>query len=254
MSVLDRIVAVTRERIERDKKAGIPTPKAKKRCPFRFEQSLRQPGLSFICEVKKASPSKGILVESFSCRDLARDYAEAGADAISVLTEPDFFQGQDWHLQEINETVELPLLRKDFIIDPFQIEQSACLGADAILLICAILQAEQLADYLRRADALDLSCLVEVHDAEELKMALRAGARVVGINNRDLKNFTVDLGTCLRLQALVPPEVLSVAESGIQTALEVQLLREKGIDAVLIGETLVRAADRKSTLAQLRGS
>jgi indole-3-glycerol phosphate synthase len=239
--------------VERDKKAGLPQQSAKIRTPFLFERQLRREGISLICEVKKASPSKGVIAEEFSYLDIAREYEEAGADAVSVLTEPDFFQGSDRYLSEIRDVVNIPLLRKDFIIDPFQIEQSACLGADAVLLICAVLTPAQVAEYIGAADRLGLSCLVEAHDEEELKTALRAGARMVGVNNRDLKTFEVDTGNSVRLRRLAPKDVVFVSESGIRAAGDVELLRQHGIDAVLVGEALMRSPDKKAALAALRG-
>lgn len=253
MNILERIVTSTKERVERDKKAGLPPQSIKSRPPFLFEQRLRSPGMSFICEVKKASPSKGVIAENFPHLDIALEYEKAGADAISVLTEPDYFQGRDRYLAEIREDLDLPLLRKDFIIDPFQIEQSARLGADAILLICAILTPVLLAEYIGVADRLGLSCLVEAHDEWELKTALAAGARVVGVNNRDLKTFEVDTGISIRLRKLAPKDVVFVSESGIHAAGDVALLMRHDIDAVLVGETLMRSADKKAALAALRG-
>jgi indole-3-glycerol phosphate synthase len=253
MNILERITAAAKIRVEREKQAGLPPPNGKARPPFLFEGQLRKEGISFICEVKKASPSKGVLAEDFPYLAIAQDYEKAGATAISVLTEPDFFQGSDRYLSEIRVAVNIPLLRKDFIIDPFQIEQAARLGADAVLLICAILTPAQLAAYIGLADRLGLSCLVEAHDERELKTALRAGARVVGVNNRDLKTFAVDTGTSIRLRELAPKEIVFVSESGIRTAGDVQLLRKHGIDAVLVGETLMRSPDKQAALATLRG-
>ena len=253
MNILDQIVASTKERILRDKEAGLPSQSASPKAPFLFEQALRQPGFHFICEVKKASPSKGIITEDFPYLDIAREYEQAGAAAISILTEPDYFQGNDCYLAEISEMVKTPLLRKDFTIDPFQIEQAACLGADAILLICAILTPSQLADYIKEADKFGLSCLVEAHDEAEVDTALKAGARVVGVNNRDLKTFKVDTSTSVRLRKLVPDDVIFVSESGISTAGDVEMLKRNGINAVLIGETLMRSPDKKAALAELRG-
>ncbi|MCL1806593.1 MAG: indole-3-glycerol phosphate synthase TrpC [Oscillospiraceae bacterium] len=253
MSILDQIVASTRKRVARDKdKGGVFTPPPNA-APFRFEKALRQPGFHFICEVKKASPSKGVIAEDFPYLDIARDYEEAGAAAISVLTEPDYFQGSDRYLSEIREVVGLPLLRKEFIIDPFQIAQSASLGADAILLICAVLTQQQLADYIKEADKFGLSCLVEAHDEKEVQQALTAGARVVGVNNRDLKTFSVDMNNSVRLRKLVPDDVVFVSESGIHTAGDVALLRQNGVNAALIGETLMRAPDKKAALNELCG-
>ena len=253
VNILDRIVEGTKIRVEKDKIIGLPPQSTKQRLPFLFEQSLQSPGISFICEVKKASPSKGVMAVDFPYLDITREYEDAGADAISVLTEPDYFQGSDHYLAEIREITTIPLLRKDFIIDPFQIEQSARLGADAILLICAILMQAQLIEYIKEADRLGLSCLVEVHDEDELKMALGAGARIIGVNNRDLRTFTVDMNNSMRLRKLVPRDIIFVSESGIQTAEDVDILHQHGVDAVLIGEALMRSPDKKATLKELRG-
>lgn len=252
MNILNRIVASTKERVAQEKKAGLP-PLKRVRIPFLFEQSLRREGLSFICEIKKASPSKGIISVDFPYLDIAREYEKAKADAISVLTEPEYFQGGGRYLEEIRQRVEIPLLRKDFIVDPFQIEQSACFGADAILLICAILTSEQIAEYIREADGLGLSCLVEAHDEDELQTALDAGARMVGVNNRDLKTFEVDICNSVRLRKMVPKGVIFVSESGIGTAEDIATLRQNGVDAVLVGETLMRTSDKRVALDALRG-
>lgn len=255
MNILDKIIASTRKRVEREKAAPqLPSGTGKARIPFLFEKSLRTADMSFICEVKKASPSKGVIAEDFPYLGIAREYEDAGAAAISVLTEPNFFKGSNRHLAEIREAVSIPLLRKDFIIDAFQIEQAACLGADAILLICAILTKEQLAGYIKIADKLGLSCLVEAHDEQELQAALNAGARIIGVNNRDLKTFEVDVANSISLRKLAPRDVIFVSESGIKTAGDVALLRQNGVTAVLVGETLMRAADKKAALSALRGA
>lgn len=253
MNILDRIVASTRERVEKDKAVGMPSESAAKRPPFLFEKSLRKPDIAFICEVKRASPSRGIIADDFPYLDIARDYELAGASAISVLTEPEFFKGSDSYLTEIRKVVDIPLLRKDFIIDKFQIEQSARFGADAVLLICAILRPEELAEYIAYADGFGLSCLVEVHDEDELKVALSAGARVIGVNNRDLKTFNVDTGNSIKLRKVTPKNVIFVSESGIRTADDVEDLRKHGVDAVLVGEVLMRSADKKAAISALRG-
>jgi indole-3-glycerol phosphate synthase len=193
------------------------------------------------------------MVDDFPYLDIAQEYEASGADALSVLTEPDYFQGCNRHLIEIRESVKIPLLRKDFIIDRFQIEQSACLGADAILLICAILPQAKLAEYIAEADRLGLTCLVEAHSEEEVKEALLAGARVIGVNNRDLNSFEVDMNNSIRLKKLVPQDLVFVSESGIKSAFEVDLLRQRGVDAVLVGEALMRATDKKAELNRLRG-
>lgn len=254
MNILDKLVAATKKRLERDKSIGLPPACSKKRKPFLFEDTLKKPGMSFICEVKKASPSKGVIAEDFPYLDIAVEYENAGASAISVLTETDYFLGKDKYLQEIREAVEIPLLRKDFTIDPFQIEQAHRLGADAVLLICAILTPEQLKDYIKLADSLGLSCLVEAHNEEELKSALNSGARIIGVNNRDLKTFTVDVNNSIRLRNLAPDNAIFVSESGIKTAADIKILSENGVDAVLVGETLMRSKDKKAALNTLKGS
>jgi indole-3-glycerol phosphate synthase len=254
MTMLDQLVAAAKRRVEQDK-ARMPVFKeASLQHPgeFPFEKALRKEGISFICEVKKASPSKGVIAEYFPYVEIARDYEGAGADAISVLTEPDFFLGADRYLREIREAVKLPLLRKDFIIDPYQIEQSRYLGADAVLLIVAILTPAQLCRYIGMATDLGLSCLVEAHDEHELQIALDAGARIIGVNNRNLKTFTVDLQNSIRLRDLAPRETVFVAESGIQSAEDIAMLREHSMNAVLVGETLMRAADKAAALKSLR--
>lgn len=253
MSILETIAAATRLRVQKEKSEPLPKRGARYPVPFLFERRLRHPGMSFICEIKKASPSRGVIAEEFPYLHIARQYEEAGAAALSVLTEPDYFLGHNRYLAEIRGRTELPILRKDFIIDPFQVEQSAALGADAVLLICALLTPQELAAYIKRADALGLSCLVEAHDEEEVKTALDAGARAVGVNNRDLKTFEVDTGNSLRLKKLVPSNILFVAESGIRTAQDVRLLKAHGVNAVLVGETLMRAADKSAALDALRG-
>ena len=221
--------------------------------PFPFEAALRAPGMSFICEVKRASPSKGLIAGDFPYLDIARDYERAGAAAISCLSEPRWFQGCDRYLEEIVGQVRIPVLRKDFVVSEYMVYEAAALGACAVLLICALLSDAQLADYIGVANELGMSCLVEAHNADELRRALRAGARVVGVNNRDLRTFEVDLGTSRRLRALVPPEVLFVSESGYACAADVACSRADGVDAVLVGEALMRALDRAAALSDLRG-
>ena len=221
---------------------------------FPFEKALRGGDIAFICEVKKASPSKGVIAEDFPYIDIAREYEAAGAAAISVLTEPCYFQGEDRNLREIAGAVSIPLLRKDFTIDAYMIYEAKLLGASAILLICAILEPETLAEYVGLAHSLGLSALVEAHDEGEVKMALGAGARVVGVNNRNLKTFEVDTGNSVRLRRLAPNDVIFVSESGIRTSADVDTLRQSGVDAVLVGETLMRAPDKKAALAALRGA
>jgi len=213
---------------------------------FSFGRALKDDDISFICEVKKASPSKGIITENFNWLDIAQKYEKSGAAAISVLTEPYWFMGADSYLQEIAGVCKTPLLRKDFTVDEFMIYEAKVLGASAVLLICAILEQGQLAEYIKIADSLGLCSLVEVHDEAEVEMALKADARIIGVNNRNLKTFEVALTTSERLRKLVPPEVIFVAESGIKTREDVARLREIGADAVLIGETLMRGAELSS--------
>lgn len=258
MSILDELAAHARERVAAAKARRSPEDlaaqaEARPRGSFPFEQALHREGLSFICECKKASPSRGIIAEDFPCLEIAHDYEAAGADAISVLTEPKWFLGSDAFLAEIAQAVSLPCLRKDFVVDSYMIDEAKCLGAAAVLLIVSILDDAQLAAYIARAEALGLSALVEVHDENEIRRALAAGARIVGVNNRNLRDFSVDMDNSHRLRELVPPEVIFVAESGVQRAADVQQLEAAGADAVLIGTTLMQATDKAQVLRELRG-
>ena len=221
---------------------------------FAFEQALRKEDVSFICECKKASPSKGLIAPNFPYLEIAKEYEAAGADCISVLTEPKWFLGNDEYLKEIAESVLIPCLRKDFTVDEYQIYQAKVLGASAVLLICSVLTEDQMKDYIRICDELGLSALVEVHDEQEVQTALNTGARIIGANNRNLKDFSVDTDNSRRLRELIPPNVLFVSESGVRTAEDVETLRKIGADAVLIGETLMRASDKRAKLAELRGA
>ncbi|MBQ8063531.1 MAG: indole-3-glycerol phosphate synthase TrpC [Clostridia bacterium] len=220
---------------------------------FAFEKALQKPDLAFICECKKASPSKGLIAPEFPYLQIAKEYEAAGADCISVLTEPKWFLGSKEYLSEISEAVNIPCLRKDFTVDEYMIWSAKARGASAVLLICAILDDARLRAFRELADELGLSALVEAHDEGDVERALKAGARVIGVNNRNLKDFTVDTENSRRLRTLIPGDVVYVSESGVQTAEDVRLLREIGADAVLIGETLMRAADKKAKLAELRG-
>ena len=259
MDILQKIAERTKERVEACKRAVpletlIETARsAGISGVFPFENALRSEDIAFICEVKRASPSKGVIAEDFPYVEIARDYAAAGAAAVSVLTEPDWFGGDDRHLREIAAAVSVPLLRKDFTIDEYMIYEAKVLGASAVLLICAILNREALAEYIALTHSLGLSALVEAHDEGELKTALDAGARVIGVNNRDLRTFEVDTGNSVRLRRLAPEGVIFVSESGIRTAEDVDLLRRNGVDAVLVGEALMRSPDKKAALAGLRG-
>ena len=221
---------------------------------FAFEKALKKDDIAFICECKKASPSKGLIAPDFPYLQIAKEYAAAGADAISVLTEPKWFLGSDEYLKRIAAAVPTPCLRKDFTVDEYMIYEAKLLGASAVLLICAILSETQLNEYIARCDELGLSALVEAHNEAEVAMALRAGARVVGVNNRNLKDFTVDTTNSRRLRELIPRDVVFVSESGVRSAADVAALREIGADAVLIGETLMRAPDKAAKLAELKGT
>lgn len=220
---------------------------------FAFEKALKSHEISFICEVKKASPSKGIIAEDFPYLQIASEYEKAGAQAISVLTEPEYFKGSNVYLTEISSNVTIPVLRKDFTVDEYQIYEAKVIGADAVLLICAILDTDTIRKYIRICDQLGLSALVEAHTEEEVQSALDAGARIIGVNNRNLKTFEVDLQTCIRLRKLVPCEIPYVAESGISTPDDIRRLTEAGVDAVLIGESLMRSNEKKEMLARFKG-
>ena len=257
MTILDKIaeraklrVARYKEKISADelKQRALSLPRRN----FPFEVALKSDGLSFICECKKASPSKGLIAENFPYVEIALEYESAGADAISILTEPEFFLGDDKFLSEIAREVSIPCLRKDFVVDEYMIYQAKILGASALLLICAILDDVELKKFLAACDELGLSALVEAHDESEIKRALDCGARIIGVNNRNLKDFSVDMDNAKRLRELVPRDVLYVSESGVKNSDDVKKIRELGADAVLIGETLMRAVDKTSKLAELR--
>ena len=258
MNILDQLADHARQRVEAAKQQA-PLAEVKQQAlalpkgDFRFEKALAKPGLSFICECKKASPSKGLIAPEFPYLDIAKAYEAAGADAISVLTEPKWFLGSDAYLKEIASAVSTPCLRKDFTVDEYMIYEAKLLGASAVLLICAILDDAQLKEYLAVCDALGLSALVETHDDAEVGRALKAGARILGVNNRNLKDFTVDTENSRQLRSRIPKEVLFVSESGVRTAEDVAELAAIGADAVLIGETLMRAPDKTAKLRELKG-
>lgn len=252
--ILDEIAAKTRKRIE-DLKREKPLEELAREAEalpvsnaFPFKKALEGEEISFICEVKKASPSKGVIAEDFPYLDIARDYEKAGAAAISCLTEPFYFQGSNEYLREIAAEVNIPVLRKDFTVDEYMIYEAKILGASAVLLICALLDVRTLKAYLDLAHSLGLSALVEAHDEQEVQMALAAGAGIIGVNNRDLKTFTVDINNSARLRTYVPKEIVFVSESGIKMPEDVQRLRENGTNAVLIGETLMRSKNKKHEL------
>ena len=257
--ILDRIVEATKIRVAQEKQ--METPEAVKAAAlalpsdtgFPFEVALRQQDFNFICEVKKASPSKGIIAEHFPYLEIAKEYEVAGAAAISVLTEPDFFKGDKKYLQEIASTVKIPVLRKDFIIDEYQIYQAKVWGASAILLICACLDVPTLTKFRELADSLGLSSLVEAHDEHEVQMAIDCGARIIGVNNRNLKDFTVDVQNSVRLRNLVEDDVIFVSESGLETPEDIQVLRDNNIGVALMGETFMRSPNKVEKLAYLYG-
>ena len=255
--ILDELAAHARERVAaaqeklpldalRAQAEGMP------RGDFRFEKALAGKETAFICEVKKASPSKGVIDEQFDYLGIAGQYEEAGADCISVLTEPKWFLGSDEIFRAVRLAVDVPMIRKDFTVDEYQIYEAKVMGADAVLLICALLDAETLGRYLGICDALGLSALVETHDADEMRMATGAGARLVGVNNRNLKDFTVDLGNAARLRDLAPAGTIFVAESGVSSPADAARLRQAGADALLVGEYLMRSPDKAEALAALR--
>ena len=257
--ILDQIVEATKVRVAKEKE--VETPEAVKAAAlalpsdtgFPFEAALRQQDFNFICEVKKASPSKGIIAEHFPYLDIAKEYEVAGAAAISVLTEPDFFKGDKKYLQEIASTIKIPVLRKDFIIDEYQIYQAKVWGASAILLICACLDVPTLTKFRELADSLGLSSLVEAHDEHEVQMAIDCGARIIGVNNRNLKDFTVDVQNSVRLRNLVQDDVIFVSESGLETPEDIQVLRDNNIGVALMGETFMRSPNKVEKLAYLYG-
>lgn len=257
--ILDKIVEATKIRVAQEKQ--VESPEAVKAAAlalpsdtgFPFEAALRQQDFNFICEVKKASPSKGIIAEHFPYLDIAKEYEVAGAAAISVLTEPDFFKGDKKYLQEIASTVKIPVLRKDFIIDEYQIYQAKVWGASAILLICACLDVSTLTKFRELADSLGLSSLVEAHDEKEVQMAIDCGARIIGVNNRNLKDFTVDVQNSVRLRNLVQDDVIFVSESGLETPEDIQVLRDNNIGVALMGETFMRSPNKVEKLAYLYG-
>ena len=272
MNILNEIAAKTKERIQKEKleipeKDLIQMIQKRKvqillhpeqqsitsRTPHSFYQALKKEGMSYICEVKKASPSKGLIAPAFPYLEIAKEYQEAGAAAISCLTEPFYFQGSDRYLQEITAVVDIPVLRKDFTVDEYMIFQAAAYGAAAVLLICAILNDEQLKEYRELAEELGMDALVEAHDEEEAERALKSGARIIGVNNRDLKTFQVDMQNSIRLRKLAPENVVFVSESGIKTSDDIQKLYDNQVDAVLIGETLMRSQDKKAALEELNG-
>ena len=262
MSILNEIAARTKERIA-EEKFKFPLRKlisqqnsdlakhAEEK--ISFLEALKKPGMSYICEVKKASPSKGLIAPDFPYVEIAKEYEAAGASAISCLTEPFYFMGSDTYLREITETVAIPVLRKDFTVDKYMIYQAKAFGASAVLLICTILDDQELLEYRELAESLGMDALVEAHDEEEVARALKAGAKIVGVNNRDLKTFKVDMNNSIRLRNLAPYNVVFVSESGIKNAGDIAILERNRVGAVLIGETLMRSPDKKAALEELNG-
>lgn len=245
---LATLVAAAEERAAKER-AAYPAPSFS----LPFERALRAPGLSLICECKRASPSRGLIAADFDPVGIAREYEDAGADAISCLTEPIWFQGADEHLERVAQAVSIPVLRKDFVVDEYMIYQAKAIGADAVLLICAILGDAQLKAYIGLCERLGLTALVEAYEPEELSRALEAGARVVGVNNRDLHSFELDFGRSIELKPMVGPDRVFVSESGIRDARDLRRLAEAGVDAVLVGEALMRRTDRRAALDELKG-
>lgn len=256
--ILDKLTESTKIRIEKEKRV-IPLDIVKEMAfgmpkgNFSFEKVIAEEDFSFICEVKRASPSKGMIVEEFPYVQIAKDYEEAGASCISVLTEPDYFKGDKEYLKEISENVTVPLIRKDFIIDEYMIYDAKIHGASCVLLICSLLDKETMEKYIEICDNLGMSALVEAHDEEEIQKAIEAGARMIGVNNRDLKTFTVDIGNSERLRKLVPDNILFIAESGIKTNADINRLRKAKVNGVLIGETFMKAENKKEMLQKLWG-
>lgn len=258
--ILETIINAVKVRVEKDKEA-IPYSAMKSMAEnlssttkdFPFEKAFCTNNMHFICEIKKASPSKGVIDEVFPYLKIAKEYEDASATCISVLTEPDFFKGSEIYLTEIKRAVSIPLIRKDFIIDPYQIYQSKVIGADCILLICSILDDNELTQYLHLCDDLGLSVLVEAHDEKEVHRAVNCRARMIGVNNRDLRTFQVDINNSIRLRKLVPENIIFIAESGISTNQDIKALKEANVNGVLVGETLMRAKNKSKMLEELRG-
>ena len=261
-NILEEIAARTRERIAKEKSRisvselenRIQEVNKNARQKITFLQALQKDGMSYICEVKKASPSKGLIAPDFPYLAIAKEYEQAGASAISCLTEPFYFQGADQYLREIAAAVQIPVLRKDFTVDEYMIYQAKSLGASAVLLICAILDDGELRAYRQLAKELGLDALIEAHDEYEVDRVLNLGAEIVGVNNRDLRTFQVDMNNSIRLRKMAPDNVVFVSESGIRTPEDIRLLYENKVDAVLIGETLMRSPDKKAALERLNGN
>ena len=260
IDMLEKIVAKTEERLV-EAKSNKSLDQLKEEVSkldikedFPFKKALKDPEIAIIAEVKRSSPSKGLIAEDFDYIEIAKEYERAGASAISVLTEPYFFKGSNDFLHEISENVRIPLLRKDFTIDEYMIYEAKSLGASAILLIVSILDDVQLKRYLDLAHDLGLSAIVETHDANEIRTAIDAGSEIIGVNNRNLADFTVDINNSINLRRLVNEDILFISESGIKTVEDVRKLKENNVDAVLIGETLMRSDDKKSMILELKNA
>lgn len=258
MTILDELAAYARERVakaketkslEEVKREALSLPKK----DFSFEKALKKDDVAFICECKKASPSKGLIAPEFPYLEIALEYEAAGADCISVLTEPKWFFGSDDYLREIASNVSIPCIRKDFTVDEYMIYEARILGASAVLLICSILTKEEIVKFLGICEELGLSALVEAHDENEVKLAVECGARLIGVNNRNLKDFSVDTNNSAKLRALVPEDVIFVSESGVSGSDDIEAIRKMGANAALVGETLMRASDKKKKLNELKG-
>ena len=256
MNILDKLADYAKIRVENDKKnislEEMKTLAKKNLGEEKFLAALQKKNLSFICEIKKASPSKGIIAENFPYLEIAEEYEAAGADCVSCLTEPKYFLGSDKIFSEVRKKISIPMLRKDFTVDEYQIYQAKFLGADAVLLICAILSANELEKFLSICEELKISALVETHDESEIKTALSVGAKIIGVNNRNLKNFEVDFSNAEKLREIIPAEKIFVAESGVKSISDIVSLKKIGADAVLIGEFLMRTTDRKKILSEAR--
>jgi indole-3-glycerol phosphate synthase len=258
MNILDKLADLSRERAKREQET-VSAEELREQAKAlgkgngeAFLSALKKPGISFICEIKKASPSKGLISPDFPYLKIAAAYEQAGADCISCLTEPEYFLGSDDIFREVREKVSLPMLRKDFTVCEYQLDQARVMGANAALLIVSLMDERTLTAYLEHCEELGIAALVETHDEEEIRKAVSAGAKIIGVNNRNLKDFSVDFGNAARLRDRIPPECIYVAESGVRTPEDVQRLRQIGADAALIGETLMRAEDPAETLKSLR--
>ena len=257
--IIDDIIESTKERVAQNKKlhpiekiAAVAFDKPIN-FDYPFEKALRKPGLSYIMEVKRAIPTKGQITQNFDYKTIAKEYEDIGASAISVVTEPDFFKGDDDFLAEIAKIVKIPVLRNDFIVDEYMVYESKLLGADAIILLCSVLDEITLMRCLNLAERLGMSALVEAHSSMQVKKALRVGAKIIGVNNCDLRTFKVDMKNSVELRSMVGDDIIFVSESGIKTADDIKVLEENNVDAVLIGETLMKSHDKRKTFEILQG-